>query len=161
MDIYIRPFASEDRPAILALLPRLLTGLAPWRDTGRWLESVRRSLGAAMDGGDPHSVLLVAADSADRLLGFISMTRTTNFSGEPRIYIDDIVVIPEAEGHGVARTLLGAAERHARSAGIRFLALDVNAGNARARAVYGHWGFVEESLHLVKVLDEKDATPLA
>lgn len=161
MDIHIRPLAPQDRMAIVALIPRLLTGLAPWRDTHRWMERIRHSLDAVLEGKEPNNVLLVAADTDERVLGFINMSRTTNFSGEPQIYIDDIAVIPEAEGQGIAKALLDAAEHYARSAGIRVLALDVNAGNTHARSVYSHRGFLEESLRLVKVLGESDTTPLA
>ena len=54
MEIHIRPPVPADRPALEALAPRLLTGLAPWRDAGRWLESTRRALDSALqeDGGD-------------------------------------------------------------------------------------------------------------
>jgi ribosomal protein S18 acetylase RimI-like enzyme len=159
--VHLRPARPDDQPHLEALLPRLLVGLGPWRDATLWQEATQRSLTGALRDETLGGTLLVAAGNGDQPLGFISMLRDTNWSGEPQLYISDLAVVPEAEGYGVARALLDAAEQRARAADIRFLALDVHADNARARVVYVHYGFVEESLRLVKVLDERDAPPKA
>ncbi len=58
----------------------------------------------------------------------------------------------EAEGQGVGRVLLEAAEDWAREQKLQMLSLNVFAGNARARHVYERLGYTPETLRYVKPL---------
>lgn len=54
-----------------------------------------------------------------------------------------LAVTPEARRQGIARALLAAARRDAEARGASELFLEVAAGNAPARALYGGCGFAE------------------
>ena len=103
--VSVRPAVAADRPAILALAPRLAEGVAPWRShqaaasAGRtWLDG---SLDDALAG---TGAVFVAVDGAD-LLGVISVHATTHFTGERDGYIGELVVAGAASRRGLGRAL--------------------------------------------------------
>ena len=63
-----------------------------------------------------------------------------------------LVVAETAEGLGVGRLLLEAADTWAREQGLAMLTLNVFTGNVRARAVYERLGYMPETLRYVKTL---------
>ena len=67
----------------------------------------------------------------------------------------------EAEGRGVGRELLAAAEDWAREQGYATLTLEVFAGNERARSVYAAAGFEEDSLMLAEAAGRRRLTGYA
>jgi len=150
MDIVVRPFKPEDRDAVMALGHRLTIGVAPWRDQAKvmaaievWLE---RSTGDDFEGAP----LVATAD--EELVGFLSMEITTHFAGETDAYIGELMVSEEAEGHGVGRALVEAAEAEARDRGHRCLTLSTGAANERAIGFYRSLGFQAEDIKLTKVV---------
>jgi len=76
------------------------------------------------------SATIVVAESAGRLVGFVTVNTATG-------YLDQIVVDPLLWGAGVAEMLLGDAKRLSPS----LLALHVNRDNARALRFYRKHGF--------------------
>jgi ribosomal protein S18 acetylase RimI-like enzyme len=58
-------------------------------------------------------------------------------------YVDALAVDPRFRRQGIARHLLADAERTARDAGLRSLALDTGLHNDAARALYRSYGFLE------------------
>ena len=152
MSAGIRPFTPGDRPALLAVAPRLTSGIPPWCDpvamtaTARgWIEGGIAALGA-------DSAIFVAEDLGGACIGFISVARRRHFTGEERAYIGELVVADAAEGRGIGLALLSAAERWASARGLPALALDTGAANARAHGFYAQLDFGEESVKLVKRL---------
>jgi ribosomal protein S18 acetylase RimI-like enzyme len=153
-DIHVRPATADDRGFVLGLVPRFAEfGLPPRHQPGQVLSAVERSLDAvlASPGGDDAAVLVAEADR--ERMGFVHVKAENDyFSGEPRAYISDLAVAPEAEGRGAGRALMGAAEAWARARSHRTIALDVFAANARARAVYGRLGYEEDTVKMIKDL---------
>jgi GNAT superfamily N-acetyltransferase len=72
------------------------------------------------------------------------------FRQAPHAHVSVLAVAAEAESQGVGRLLLEAAEGWTRERGLAMLTLNVFVGNSRARAVYEHLGFAQETLRYVK-----------
>jgi GNAT superfamily N-acetyltransferase len=88
-----------------------------------------------------------------RRLGYIHLRPAKDgVTDEPCGYISLLATTPEAEGTGVARHLIGAAEGWARGHGYRLLSLDVFADNTRAIEFYERRGFRPETFRMVKPL---------
>ncbi len=98
------------------------------------------------------AAMFVAEDAHSMLLGFVTIARNTNFTGELQSYIGELAVREEAEGLGVGKALLSAAEEWAREHRFGLVVLDTGAANTRARVFYARCGYSEESVRLVKVL---------
>ncbi len=146
----IRPARAQDHAALLALSPRLTIGVAPWRDPDRvaravrgWIES---SLGSASDEG--HAVLVAVLDG--RIAGLVSLGQWEHFSGEVDAYVGELVTDGAAEGRGVGRALMAAAEEWAAERGLARITLDTGIRNDRARRFYAAFGFEEEDVRLSK-----------
>jgi len=73
---------------------------------------------------------------------------------EPCGHVAIIVLESEAEGQGIARRLMAAAEAWATDRGWRLLSIDVFADNRRAVEFYLRTGFQMESIRLVKPLEK-------
>ena len=151
--IEVRPTAAGDRAFVLGLVPRFAEfGLPHRHDPGRVLPAVERSLGAALDSPGDDAAVLVAESDGERV-GFVHVKAESDyFSGQPRAYVSDVAVVRGAEGRGVGRALMEAAETRARSRGFSAVALDVFAANTRARAVYGRLGYEEDTVKMIKDL---------
>ncbi len=174
-DVDIRPAGDGDKEDILALAPRLAIGVAPWRDQAealnagrRWLES---SLGAAAAG---KGAVLVALDNSKKqgrgeggegageetrkgageetgmIVGAISISPVTHFTGERDAYIGELVVAEGASRRGIGRVLVAAAEAWARDHGLENLTLHTGMCNTGARAFYAALGFAEEEVRLTR-----------
>jgi ribosomal protein S18 acetylase RimI-like enzyme len=154
--VTVRPATAADRPAILALGPRLAEGLAPWRDqdaaraVGRdWLNG---SLDEALKG---TGAVFVAVDGG-AVAGVISVHPTRHFTGEQDGYIGELVVAGPAARRGTGRALISAAETWARERGLEHLTLHAGAYNANARAFYAALGFAEEEVRLTRPVRPTD-----
>lgn len=150
--VRVRPFTHADRDAVLNLAPRLTIGIAPWRDPAIFLATARTWIAGSIDGIGPTGAVFVAEDSDRRCLGFVSVARNVHFTGEEQAYIGELAVATVAEGQGVGRALLAAAENWAREQGYGLVVLDTGAANTRARTFYERAGYAEESVKLVKTL---------
>jgi GNAT superfamily N-acetyltransferase len=149
----IRTATAEDLAPVLALVPRLAaTGSPPGRDAAQIeqsdIQSVRRALTAPASGE-----ALFVAEADGQLLGFIHLKTVVDyFSQEPIAHISDVVVAEAAEGQGVGKTLIKAAEDWARTSGYTMVQLHVLTDNARARTVYERLGYSAEWLKYIKRL---------
>jgi putative acetyltransferase len=126
VSVSLRPYTAADEEAAIELWRRTwqlhypqidFTARLPW-----WRVRWRSEL-------VPLATIRIA-ESADRLLGFVTVDRKTR-------YIDQIVVAPEAWGSDVAGALIAEAKRLSPSG----LDLTVNADNARAIRFYEKHGF--------------------
>lgn len=152
----IRPFVPADGPAARGLAPRLVIGIAPWRDPGGMLRAARGWIDGSIDGLGPERAMMVAEDNRGRLVGFVGVARDVNFTGEAQASVGELVVTEEAEGTGVGRALMAAAEDWARERDLGLVVLETGAANDRARRFYGRLGYEEESVKLAKVLRPRD-----
>lgn len=154
MSFDIRHGVVKDGQAILALMPRLASFDVPesrnpddlWRSDAailrRWL-----------DGKAPECLVHVAADDAGQVIGFTLVSlREELLSHEPSAHLEAIAVSEEAEGTGVGRALLSAAEGEARAKGAKTMTLHVFAVNSRARSFYERSGYEGELLRYIKAL---------
>jgi ribosomal protein S18 acetylase RimI-like enzyme len=150
----IRPYREQDRAAVLELAGRLAVGIAPWRSAEGMAAAARNWVEASIAGIGPEHAVFVAAGHDGTVLGFGSVARQVEFTGEPQAYVGELAVAETAEGAGIGQALLTEIERWAQARGLRLIVIDTGAGNDRARRFYGRSGFVEEGVRLTKVLDE-------
>ncbi|WP_419992424.1 N-acetyltransferase family protein [Streptomyces boninensis] len=144
----IRPATAADRAEILALAPRLTEGAAAWRDSAAQLAAAERWLTGSLDAaGSEGTAVFVAADESG-VLGVVSVCEQKHFTGATDAYVGELAVAREAEGRGIGRRLMVAAEEWADSRGLGRIRLITGAANAPARGFYAALGFVEEEVTL-------------
>jgi ribosomal protein S18 acetylase RimI-like enzyme len=151
--VHVRPASEQDEPWIRSLIPRLHEfGPPPYRDFAAMNAAEAAATAAAIDGGDERTVL-VAVDEAAARLGFVHLETSVDFfTRERHGHISTIVVSRDAEGRGVARVLLDAAEAWCRERGYRLLTLNVFEGNDAARRLYERAGFRVDTIKYLKPL---------
>ena len=151
----IRLGRSEDRAFIIRLVPRLAEGfpLPPWRTEEEVVRAESASLEAALERQSDAAPILIAETSAGEPGGFAYLEQHIDyFRGTPHAHVAVLAVAAEAEGQGVGRALLEAAEGWTREQGLGMLTLNVFARNTRARTVYERLGYAPETLRYVKTL---------
>lgn len=115
-------------------------------------EDLMRALASSDSEG--RAFLIAERPSDHQRLGFIYVATAVDFfTGEEHAHIKDIVVAREGEGHGVASSLLAAAEDWARSKGYGVITLSVFPGNERARQLYERVGYDTDVLRMLKLLE--------
>ncbi|BBN83525.1 hypothetical protein PA25_35100 [Pseudoalteromonas sp. A25] len=94
------------------------------------------------------------AEVADQPMGFVHVRKHQDgITGESCGTVPLLAVLPEAQGLGVGKMLMAAAQQWAKDRGYRLLHLEVFANNAKANSFYQNLGFKPEMLHMIKVLD--------
>ncbi len=154
----IRAARAGDLPVLLALASRLAEfPVPPWRTGSQVIEAERATLTRALEAASPDAPLLLAEDAAGRTLGFIYLeTQADYFTARPHAHVSILAVAAAAEGRGVGRALLAAADDWARQREHPFITLNVFAHNTRARAVYERLGYGPETVRYVKPLGPDD-----
>jgi ribosomal protein S18 acetylase RimI-like enzyme len=139
---------ADERAALLALAPRIVTGVAPWRDGAAARAAAVAWVREALDEEPgPDSALLVAR-LGGRVVGMLGVRAREHWTGERDAYVGELVVDPDASRRGVGRALVDAARAWAAQAGLGHLTLDTGAANTGARAFYAALGFREEAVRL-------------
>lgn len=151
-DVQIRPTAPDDREFLRQIAPRLLVGYASWRDATPMLTTMERFLLESLQTPPEKGAMFIAEGADGTRLGVVNVVHHTHFTGERQAYMGELAVVEEAEGQGIGRLLVEAAERWARENGHDLLVLDTGAANARSRGFYTGLGYQEESVRLVKLL---------
>jgi ribosomal protein S18 acetylase RimI-like enzyme len=155
-DTIIRPMLAEDLEAIVDLqwaLNVFEDAISHDRVTDRAsaVVCVEDNLANTLrDGG-----ATLVAENNGQVIGYLSLAFKT---GEPFIhlskrrygYVQDIVVLAEHRGGGVAQLLLAEAERITRTAGLSGLALGMLVGNDTAERAYRRFGFAPHSIEMLK-----------
>ena len=139
--------------AMLALMPRLADyDVPPTRNPRHLWEHDAEMMREWMEGRE-SCLVHVALDDDGRVLGF-SMVRLRPelLSHEPSAHLEAIALDKAAEGRGIAKALLGEAERAAGAAGALSMTLHVFAVNERARALYERAGYDGELMRYIKHL---------
>ncbi len=155
----IRPARPDDLPTLSSLTARLAEFPIPtWRTGAQVIDAERMAVTGALKAGSPDAPILVAEDAAAGVLGFAYLeTHQDYFTGLFHAHVSILVVAGTAEGRGVGRALLSAAEAWARERGDPFITLNVFAQNVRARTLYERLGYGAETLRYVKPLDSADS----
>jgi ribosomal protein S18 acetylase RimI-like enzyme len=152
-DVRIRQARRSDEAFILATASRLAAfGLPAWRTPDELVEGERRTLRAFFASAPAGAELLIAeADDGARALGFVYLeTQIDYFTLERHGHMGIIAVSEAAEGQGVGRALMEAAEAWAHQRGFDRLTLNVFHGNSRARQLYERAGFEPETVRYVR-----------
>ena len=154
--VKIRPATPADRDALIALTARLADFSRPaWRSAHEIAVADNAVLLAAVAAPGPDTVVLVAGAAGEQLDGVVFVsTKTDYFTGERHGHVEVLAVAPPAQGRGVARALMAAAESWARARGDAFITLNVFDANARARGLYARLGYLSETVHYRKALVE-------
>ena len=152
-NLALRRANAQDQTAVVALVARLVEfGPPPWRDSDRMVEVDRERVIQSLRSTQDDPAVFVAT-CGDRIAGFVHVHGLIDqYHTKPHGHIEDIVVAPEFEGRGVARLLLGVAERWAKEQRFEWLTLSVFDQNSRARRIYEHVGFGSDILRMVKPL---------
>lgn len=153
--IEIRAFRESDRAETFELADRLTFGMPAWREPDACRAAVRRWVESSVCRAPEEGAFFVAADAAGAVIGFISVERSSHFSGEQEACVGELVVAEAAEGRGIGRRLVAEAEEWARQRGYRTLTLITGAANTPARHFYERLGFLEEEVRLTKVLESR------
>ena len=155
--VRLRPAEPRDEESVLALAARLAEfGPVGDRTASEIVGAERAALGAAFAHLPDGAALLVADAGDGAVVGFVFVeTRVDYFTGAPHGHVGILAVAAEAEGLGVGRALLGAAEAWAAECGFTHLTLTVFEPNVRARRVYERFGFAPELITYRKRLTER------
>ena len=155
LELLVRAAGADDDEFILDLASRFVDFELPkWRRRNVVLEGIRRDLSRHLEEQPPGSFLFVAEDdSTGERVGFLHLQLVTDFfTGHQNCHISDLAVLPDFEGKGIGKALLGHAEQFARDHRCERLQLAVFPGNERARRVYEAAGYAVEMLRMVKPL---------
>ncbi|MDP1860740.1 MAG: GNAT family N-acetyltransferase [Gemmatimonadaceae bacterium] len=138
MSFTIRPAQPNDRTAVIVLAPRLEAFGPPANIPPNELAVAEaRALNDAFDQMPSGSALYVAVDASGTVIGSIFLeTKVDYFTQRPHGHVGILTVAREAEGQGVGRALLGAADEWGLANGYDRLTLFVFEKNVRARALY-------------------------
>ena len=140
----VRPATEHDREAIHALGREFLAESPPAPYVDEETSEGHATVDAALTDG-----LAVLAEQDGEAIGFGLARQMQARLG----YVSDLFVTRAARRRGVGRALMQALANLLRERGAEYVALDVDVGDADARAVYARWGFREESLRLVAEVD--------
>jgi GNAT superfamily N-acetyltransferase len=144
-NLSIRPARVADHAAILKIADRLAAFGPTTRPAREITARERRALSEALDHPSPGSALLVATDPERGVVGVLLLdTRRDYFADELHGHVAILAVAQGAEGQGVGRTLLNAAEEWGRKEGFRRLTLTVFTANQRAKELYARQGWQAE-----------------
>lgn len=149
----IRLADSRDRVSILQLAKRLAEQGTP---TGRERQDVEtadaRSIAAAIDCPSAEAALLVA-DEGGTIVGFVHVKTVLDYyTQQPIGHVSDLVVAAQAQGQGLGRSLLDAAQSWAIQKGYAMMQLYVLPENTAARALYEHSDYRAEWIKYVRPL---------
>ena len=150
----LRPAALEDEPFLLALTTRLAAfPVPPWRTREEIATADHFILLDALQHPSPRTLILVAEEPTGTPAGYVFVsTKQDYFTGRPHAHVEVLAVMEAAQGRGVARALMTAAEEWARARGDDAITLNVFDRNAAARALYGRLGYQPETVHYWKGL---------
>ncbi|HEY1347694.1 MAG TPA: GNAT family N-acetyltransferase [Streptosporangiaceae bacterium] len=148
--IRVRPYHPGDRPHVLALAPRLIEGVAPWRDSGAVLTAVHGWVQDSIDAlSQPGHAVYVATDGG-AIVGVVTVSEHAHFTGQVDAYVGELAVRTGMERRGIATRLMAAAETWAADRGLPFVTLETGAANQPARQFYRTLGYQEEDIRLTK-----------
>lgn len=139
--------------AMLALMPRLADYDVPETRNPKHLWEHDAEMMRDWLKGEAECLVHVAVDEQDSVLGFSMVRfRPELLSHEPSAHLEALALDKRAEGKGIAKALLVAAEAAAKAEGAQSMTLHVFAVNARARGLYERAGYDGELMRYIKHL---------
>lgn len=96
----------------------------------------------------------VGAWSGGELVGVAGFSEFSHLFSGPVLYVENVVVVPEARGAGVGPKLMDWLEIYARNCGCNKLTLDAYAANTAARRFYERLAYDPRGVHFVKDLED-------
>jgi ribosomal protein S18 acetylase RimI-like enzyme len=149
----VRRGTGTDEAGVLALADQLAAfPVPPWR-TAREIQRADDSVIREALAGTVAGRVAFVVDGEHGLDGAVCLsTQVDYFTRERLAHIEVLAVDPGAQGRGVARALVDAAESWARAQGSRRISLNVWVQNGRARGLYEHLGYGPETMHYLKEL---------
>ena len=150
-DIIIRTANDNDREFIFGLSPRLAeVAVLPWHSDETVLKMHDDYFAEVFANSSPLQATFIAEQNKVAL-GFIhTRARKDDVSGEACGTVPLLAVSPKAQGLGVGKALITAAEQWAKNQNYRLLHLEVFAANDKAQGFYQNLGFEAEILHMIK-----------
>jgi ribosomal protein S18 acetylase RimI-like enzyme len=150
----VRPAAPADEAFLLKLTDQLGAFPVPrWRTPSEIAAADHIILLDALYEPVPDANLLVAEDDQGTPLGYVfTSTQEDYFTHERHAHVEVLAVETEAQGQGVGRRLMDAAESWAKSRGYRRITLNVFTQNERARQLYERLGYEPETVRYLKEL---------
>jgi len=138
--IHVRQARSRDLPALGRLFDEYRQFYKLPTEVERATEYIRARLAA----GD--SIVLVAADESEQLLGFTQLYPTwCSLLAGPVYVLYDLYVPPRARRRGIARALLETAADRARRDGKLRMTLSTARTNVNAQALYESLGWERDN----------------
>ena len=152
MEYRIRSAIVADGDGILALMPRLSAFEIPESRNPEHLWRNDAALLRQWIAGDADDCFVHVAEDKDGAIVGLSLVRLRPelLSNEPSAHLEAIAVSKEAEGKGIARALLGTAEKEAEQRGAQTMTLHVFSTNSRARRFYERSGYDGELIRYIK-----------
>lgn len=154
----VRCYRDADHDAVLAIAPRLTTGVATWRPNDAVAGVVQDWVESSLRGHDVDDRPVFVADNAGRIIGFATGATRKHWSGDVDAYIGELAVAEDCLTRGVGRALVSAVETWARTAGHSRITLETGAGNEGGLAFYAALGYSVEEVVLTRNLVEDNAT---
>jgi ribosomal protein S18 acetylase RimI-like enzyme len=150
----IRVAGPEDQSFLLKLAERLGDfPVPPWRTRSEIGAADHAILLGALNQPTPENTIRVAETREGQALGYVFVTtREDYFTHQPHGHVEILALTAEAEGRGIARGLMQAAEDWCREQGYSRMTLNVFATNTRALGLYEHLGYRPEFVHYLKDL---------
>jgi GNAT superfamily N-acetyltransferase len=141
--VEVRRAAAGDLDALLPLVRGYREFYEQAHDAQR-----ERALLVSHFGDDSSAIYVAWRDEA--AVGFVQMfAYTSTVQLVPTLVLEDLFVLPEARGEGVAAALLERSLEHARSVGAGGMFLETAHDNQAAQRVYQRCGWVREG-HFLK-----------
>ena len=138
--IHIREARSRDLPA----LGRLFDDYRQFYKLPTAVERATEYIRARLAAGD--SIVLVAADESEQLLGFTQLYPTwCSLLAGPVYVLYDLYVPPHARRQGIARALIEAAAQRASRDGKLRMTLSTARSNVNAQALYESLGWERDN----------------
>jgi len=152
--ITIRIARDTDLPFIYSLSPVLAAGAKlDWHDRGA-VQDFQDSYIAEMMAETSLRNITLIAEKEGLVTGFIHARESTDdISGEECGTVPLLAVKENAQGAGVGRLLIEAAEDWSKTHGFRLLHLEVFSTNDQARGFYQNLGFKPDTINMIKALD--------
>lgn len=152
-NILLREAISSDHEFIMGLSPTLaeVADLA-WHSESMVQKMQDAYIEEMLAPTSTENTTFIAEEN-NIALGFIHVrSREDEISGETCGTIPLVAVSPLAQGKGIGKLLMNAAENWSKSQGYRLLHLEVFANNQNAQQFYQRQGFKAEMLHMIKEL---------
>jgi len=138
IEMKVRPAKPEDFGAVTRLLEQLGRPTITPRTRTEAQDIYREQL------ADPNTEHIVAVTPRDRVVGFCSLHfRSRLNQTDPQAWVPDLVVDEHDRGRGIARALLGEAERRARDRGCTDVTLESGYARKEAHLLYVGAGMQE------------------